>query len=96
LIVAATVGIGLHDGFDTSLFAIALATAMVVVYDAAGVRQQAGVHAQKINVLVNELLSGHPISDKDLREVLGHTPLEVAGGILLGTIVSTLAWMYTK
>ena len=45
-----------------------------------------------INILINELLSGHPISDKELREVLGHTPLEVIGGIILGIIVSIVYW----
>ena len=59
-------------------------------HDDRGVRcgrraQQAGIHAQRINVLFDELLHGHPINEKDLREVLGHTPLEVIGGILLGS-----------
>ena len=66
LMVGATVGIGLHEGFDTSIFALAVATTMIVIYDAAGVRRQAGIHAEKINVLINELLAGHPISDKQL------------------------------
>src|SRR6187455_266540 len=44
LMVGATTGIGLHDGFDTSMFALAVAVTMIVVYDAAGVRRQAGIH----------------------------------------------------
>jgi uncharacterized protein len=67
---------------------------MVVIYDAAGVRRQAGIHAQKINVLINELLAGHPVSDKQLLEVLGHTPFEVTGGVILGILVGTLYWLY--
>jgi hypothetical protein len=47
-------------------------------------------------VLFDELLHGHPISDKDLREVLGHTPLEVVGGILLGLVVATTQWLIWK
>lgn len=93
LMVGATTGIGLHEGFDTSLFALAVAMTMVVVYDAAGVRRQAGIHAEKINMLVNELLAGHPISDKQLLEVLGHTPLEVAGGVLLGVVIGVVYWL---
>jgi acid phosphatase family membrane protein YuiD len=58
------------------------------------VRREAGRHAEKINILIQELLSGHPISEKELREVLGHTPLEVTGGIILGIIVSILYWMF--
>ena len=94
LMVGATMGIGLHEGFDTSIFALAVATTMIVIYDAAGVRRQAGIHAEKINVLINELLAGHPISDKQLLEVLGHTPLEVSGGVLLGIVVGILFKLY--
>lgn len=88
LMVAATMGIGLHEGFDVPAFTIALAISMIVLYDAAGVRREAGKHAEKINILIEELLTGHPISEKELREVIGHTPLEVLGGIILGLIVS--------
>jgi len=96
LIVGATLGIGLHVGFETPLFAIALATTMIVVYDAAGVRRQAGMHAERINVLFDELLSGHMWDEHELREVLGHTPLEVTGGILLGIVVAVVNWMLFK
>ncbi len=93
LIVGATQGIGLFLGFDSPLFALAVAFTMIVVYDAAGVRRQAGMHAERINVLFDELLHGHMWSEKDLREVLGHTPLEVVGGILLGLVVATVNWL---
>jgi acid phosphatase family membrane protein YuiD len=96
LITATTHAIGLYFGFDSPAFALGLAITMIVTYDAAGVRRQAGIHAQRINLIVDELLSGHPISEKDLREVLGHTPLEVAGGILLGILVPTIGWMLWK
>ncbi len=96
LMVGATTGIGLHDGFNTSIFAIAVAITMVVLYDAAGVRRQAGIHAQKINVVIEELLAGHPISDKQLLEVLGHTPMEVSGGALLGIMVGIFYGLYIK
>ena len=94
LMVSVTVASGLHEGFDTPIFALACAITMVVLYDAAGVRRQAGIHAQKINVVINELLQGHPISEKQLREVLGHTPLEVAGGVIWGIIVSVAYWLW--
>lgn len=94
LMVGATLGIALHVGFDSPVFAIAVAITMIVIYDAAGVRREAGRHAEKINILIQELLTGHPVSDKELREVLGHTPLEVVGGIFLGIVVSILYWMF--
>jgi len=94
LMVGTTVGIGLHQGFNSPIFALAIAITMIVIYDAAGVRREAGRHAQKINILINELLTGHPISDKALREVLGHTPMVVIGGICVGLVVGILYWMY--
>ncbi len=96
LITATTLAIGLYYGFDHPAFALGVAITMIVTYDAAGVRQQAGIHAQRINVIFEELLHGHPINEKDLRVVLGHTPLEVTGGILLGLVVATSQWLVWK
>lgn len=93
LMVGASMAIGLHDGFDSALFALGVSITMIVIYDAAGVRRQAGMHAERINVLFEELLRGHIWSEEELREVLGHTPLEVTGGILLGIIVAIVLWM---
>jgi uncharacterized protein len=96
LVTATTLAVGLYYGFDNPTFAIGVVITMVVTYDAAGVRQQAGIHAQRINVLFEELMQGHPINEKDLREVIGHTPFEVAGGIILGIVVAILQWMIWK
>ncbi len=96
LMTATTHAIGLYYGFASPMFALAVAITMVVVYDAANVRRQAGIHAQRINIIFDELLRGHPINEKDLREVLGHTPLEVAGGILFGLVVATGQWLIWK
>ena len=96
LVTSIAVGTGLYNGFDSAAFAIAAAIAMVVVYDATGIRRQAGIHAAKINVLVEELLAGHPISDKKLLEVLGHTPREAAAGVMWGTLCAVLFWMWFK
>lgn len=96
LVVSTALAIGLFHGFDTPTFALAVAVAMVVTYDASNIRRQAGMHAQKINIIVEELFSGHPISDDQLKEVLGHTPLEVAGGMILGFAVAVLTWFFLK
>lgn len=93
LLTSATFATGLHYGFDHPLFAIGVAITMVVTYDAAGVRRQAGIHAERINVIFQELLRGHMVDQKELREVLGHTPLEVTGGILFGVLVATAVWL---
>jgi acid phosphatase family membrane protein YuiD len=92
LMVATTLAIGLFTGFNTPDFALAFAVTMVVVYDAAGVRRQAGIHANRINILIQELFSGQPISQEQLKEVLGHTPRQVVVGVFLGLIVPLVIW----
>lgn len=96
LMVGAANSIGLYFGYDTPMFALAVAVAMIVTYDAAGVRRQAGMHAERINVLFDELLKGHLWDEEELREVLGHTPLEVAAGTLWGLLVTTVMWLLWK
>lgn len=88
LMVSGTLAIGFYHGFDHPAFGIGVAITMIVVHDAAGVRRQAGFHAERINLLFEELLKGHAWSEKDLKEVIGHTPLEVIGGIILGFVVA--------
>jgi uncharacterized protein len=92
LVTSVMLATGLYAGFDPPAFAIAFTLMMVVVYDAAGVRRQAGFHAEKINAIINELFSGHPISEEQLNEVLGHTPREVIGGVLTGAAISLVVW----
>jgi len=94
LVTAVMLATGLYAGFNTPVFAVALAVMMVVVYDAAGVRRQAGMHAERINMIINELFSGQPISQESLKEVLGHTPVEVIGGVFLGLVVSWGVWYF--
>jgi acid phosphatase family membrane protein YuiD len=93
LMSSITLSIGLFDGFNTPLFALAVAVSMIVMYDATGIRRQAGIHAQKINLLIDELFRGQPISDDVLKEVLGHSPMQVLMGILLGSTISLIVWL---
>ncbi len=92
LLVSGTLAVGLYEGFNNPLFGIAVAITMIVVHDAAGVRRQAGMHAERINLLFDELLKGHMWDENALKEVIGHTPLEVVGGILLGLLVAFVQW----
>ena len=95
LIVSATLSIGLTQGFDSPLFGLALAVALIVLYDAAGVRRQAGEHARVINVILADLASGNPLREEQLKELLGHTPGEVIAGAVLGLAVAqvlALVW----
>ena len=96
LVTSTALAAGLYTGFENPLFAVTLAFAMVVVYDAMGVRRQSGMQAKKINILVEELLKGHPINEKHLLEAVGHTPLEALGGVLLGIAVTLVLWLFWR
>lgn len=96
LMVSGTLAVGLYHGFNNPLFGIAVAVTMIIAHDAAGVRRQAGKHAERINLLFDELLKGHTWSEDELKEVIGHTPLEVIGGIILGLLVAIIQWMVWK
>jgi acid phosphatase family membrane protein YuiD len=80
--------VGVREGFRSTLFAIALVFALVVMYDAAGVRRAAMHQARILNQIIDELFQGHPISETRLRELLGHTPFEVIVGAILGALVA--------
>ncbi len=94
LVVATAHAIGLSVGFASALFALAFAVTMIVIYDATGIRRQAGKHAEKINLMINDLAAGNPLKQDQLAEVLGHTPAEALGGIILGLLVAQLIWLF--
>ncbi|MFB5067707.1 MAG: divergent PAP2 family protein [Candidatus Wallacebacter cryptica] len=76
-------GIGIKEGVNTSIFALAVVFALVVMYDAAGVRRAAGKQAQVLNRIVDDIYKKdfHP---ERLKELLGHTPVEVLVGAGFG------------
>ena len=80
--------IAVKETVASTQFALAFALAAVVIYDAMGVRWQAGQHARTINELLLKLNGAPP--EKMLEELLGHTPLQVAVGALLGALVAIL------
>lgn len=93
LVTATSLTIGLYDGFNTSLFALSVVVAMVVIYDATGVRRQAGIHAELINALIRDLATGHPLKEAQLKEVLGHTPTQALIGALFGLVVGISVYL---
>ena len=96
LVVAVTHAIGLTQGFGSPLFALAGVVAMIVLYDATGVRRQAGEHARVINAIVSDLVAGHPLKEEQLKELLGHTPGEVLAGATLGLVVAQITAMVAR
>lgn len=93
LMTATALSIGLFNGFNTPIFGLAVAVSMIVIYDATGVRRQAGLHAKMINEIIGEIFAGQPIPQKQLREVLGHTPIEAIAGIILGIMIAWTIWI---
>jgi acid phosphatase family membrane protein YuiD len=81
-----TVVIGLASGFDSPLFAIVLFFSLVVMYEATGLRRAAGRQAKMLNKLADMIYEKRVSRDMKLRELLGHTPVEVFLGCLMGVI----------
>ena len=75
-------------GLSSPIFAITFVLAGIVMYDAAGVRRAAGEHARILNNLLKDLTSGdHARTEQGLKELIGHTPLQVVMGAVLGIAV---------
>ncbi|MDK2802480.1 MAG: divergent PAP2 family protein [Oscillospiraceae bacterium] len=87
---ALVIAIARIEGVSSSLFGISFVLASIVMYDAMGVRRAAGEQAKVINFFVekHDKNSDYPI-DKKLKEFLGHTPIEVIGGAILGILVGS-------
>ncbi|MBI9020829.1 MAG: divergent PAP2 family protein [Verrucomicrobia bacterium] len=90
LVCAMTTAIGLTEGFSTPLFSLSFIFSAVVMFDAQTVRAAAGKQARLLNQIVDELFTEHHLSENKLKELLGHTRVEVFFGMLTG-IVTTLA-----
>ncbi|KAH6822672.1 Acid phosphatase/vanadium-dependent haloperoxidase-related protein [Perilla frutescens var. hirtella] len=90
-VMALATAIGLQEGAGGSSFAISAVLACVVMYDATGIRLHAGRQAELLNQIVCELPPEHPVANiRPLRDSLGHTPLQVVAGALLGCLVAIL------
>lgn len=87
---ALALGIGKYYGWDSPIFAVAAVFGMIVLYDAAGVRRAAGKQAEVLNQLIERLYHGPDLAQEKLKELIGHTPLEVFGGVMVGIIVGLL------
>jgi uncharacterized protein len=94
LVTALATGVGESLGWKSAEFAIATIFAIIVMYDAAGVRQAAGKQARILNQMVDELFSeDHKFNEEKLKELLGHTPVQVIVGSVLGVAIS---WLFSQ
>jgi uncharacterized protein len=93
IVMGLTTGIGKHAGISSAAFAIALIFSFVVMYDAAGLRRAAGRQAEVLNRLVEDLVHMRGVQEQKLRELLGHTPVEVLVGAVLGIGIGLLPFL---
>lgn len=96
-VVGAAVAVGRTMGVGSPLFGLSVVLAGVVIYDALGVRRQAGFHARMLNVLVRhhpeETTRYVPKKKTEFKELLGHSPLEVLSGAALAIVICFLVPM---
>lgn len=91
MVCALFIGVMRRCGAASPEFALAFVLAAVVIYDAMGVRRAAGEQARVVNKLVEIAeKNGSEITRKGLKESLGHTPMEVLGGIMLGILIGLI------
>ncbi len=93
LVCALAAAVAMTQGFNSVVFAIAVILAVVVMYDAAGVRQAVSRQSVILDRIVKELLAKRPRDEveRDLREFIGHTPFQVIAGAALGIFI---AWLW--
>ena len=90
IVMGMTTAVGKYSGVSSAAFAIALIFSFVVMYDAAGLRRAAGRQAAVLNRLVEDLVHMRGVEEQRLRELLGHTPVEVLVGAVIGIAVGLL------
>ena len=88
-VVSLSIMTGMMAGFDKPEFAVAVVLACIVMYDASGVRRETGLQAEVLNDIVKKVfVDGQPITDVELKELIGHTKVEVAGGFVVGVLTA--------
>lgn len=93
MVTALATSVGMIQGFGSVVFSIAVILALIVLYDAAGVRQAVSQQSSVLNRIVRELRLRQPMTrlEADLRELIGHTPFQVTVGAAIGIAV---AWSW--
>ena len=90
LSVCVATTIGIKEGWESPLFALAIVVAFIIMADAAGVRRETGEQAKVLNKIILEFFKEIKLKDKRFKELVGHTPFEVIVGAFVGI---TMAWI---
>jgi len=91
-VTSLTLGLGLTQGWSSPIFTTSLVFALIVMYDATGVRRAAGKQAEILNKVVDDIYSSDKTRVPKLKEILGHDPIEVFGGATLAIIVTLITY----
>lgn len=89
-VAALATSVGLGYGFDTALFAIAASFALVTMFDAQGVRRSTGQQAGILNKMMEDIYWKGQVEEKRLKELVGHTPIQVLAGLIFGVICAVV------
>ncbi len=84
--------VGLEHGFDSAIFAVAASFTMVTMFDAQGVRRSTGQQAGILNKMMDDFYWKGQIEDKRLRELIGHTPVQVLAGFIFGIVCALILY----
>ncbi|MFH1837186.1 MAG: divergent PAP2 family protein [Candidatus Omnitrophota bacterium] len=87
-VVALATSVGLYEGVHTALFIVTLMFTIVVICDAQGVRRSTGQQAEILNTIMDDIYWKKRIQEDKLKELIGHTPIEVIMGILVGLVTA--------
>jgi uncharacterized protein len=90
LVAALTTSVGIQTGWDSIATAISIIVSLIVMYDASGVRRAAGRQAATLNKIIDELFEEGEFHQERLKELLGHTPVEVIAGATLGIVIAII------
>ena len=91
-VTALTLGIALTLGWGSPMFTISLVFALIVMYDATGVRRAAGKQAEILNKIVDDIYAGGKVKVEKLKEILGHDPIEVVAGASLAVVITLITY----
>jgi len=89
-VAALATSVGLSYGFNSGLFAITAIFALIIMFDAQGVRRQTGQQAEILNKIMEDIYFKRVLKEERLKELLGHTPIEVLIGAFLGILLALI------
>ncbi len=90
MVMGLSTAIGLKTGWDSLEYAVVLIFSLIIMYDAAGVRRAVGKQAMILNQMIKDKQQNKQIEERQLKELVGHTPIEVFAGAILGIVIANL------